>query len=88
VTPHADARDDPAEEAETIVGLNSIADVGGRARNGCSVTAVRTPALTVIPANAGIQRFTQFCLVAMDARVRGRDTQGPGSVEQARRAWP
>jgi hypothetical protein len=37
-----------------MVGLNSVADVGGRTRNGCSVTAVRTPALTVIPANAGI----------------------------------
>ena len=59
-----------------MVGLNSVADVGGRTGNGCSVTAVRTPALTVIPANAGIQRFSRFCSVALDARVRGHDTQG------------
>ena len=76
----ADARDDPAEGAETMVGLNSVADVGGRTRNGCSVTAVRTPALPVIPANAGIQRFSRFCLVALDARVRGHDTQGAWSA--------
>ena len=62
------------------MGLNSVADVGGRTRNGCSVTAVRTPALTVIPANAGIERFSQFCLVATDARVRGHDTHGAWSA--------
>jgi hypothetical protein len=58
------------------VGLNSVADLAGRKPNSYSVTAVRTPALTVIPANAGIQRFSRSCLVAMDARVRGHDTQG------------
>jgi hypothetical protein len=76
------------------MGLNSIVDVGGRARNGCSVTAVRTHALTVIPANAGIQRFSQFCLAAMDARVRGHDTlgawsarTGQASLTVKRRMW-
>jgi len=35
------------------MGLNSVADLAGRKPNSYSVTAVRTPALTVIPACAG-----------------------------------
>lgn len=48
------------------------------------ITVARSPPfgrpLTVIPANAGIQRFSRFCLVALDARVRGHDTQGAWSA--------
>ena len=63
-----------------MVGPNSVADGVGRTRDGCTVTAVRTPTLPVIPANAGIQRFSQFCSVALDARVRGHDPQGAWSA--------
>jgi hypothetical protein len=77
-----DARDDPAGGAETVVGLNSVADGGGRTRNGGSLTAIRTPALTVIPANAGIQCFSRLCLVAMDARVRRHDIQGASTARK------
>ena len=70
--------------AETIVGLNSVADGGGRTRNGGFFTAIRTPALTVIPANARIQCFSRLCLVAMDARVRAHDVHGPRALEKAR----
>jgi len=71
-----------------MAGPNSVADGVGRTRDGCTVTAVRTPTLPVIPANAGIQRFSRFCLVAMDARVRGHDIQGASSARtgQARLA--
>jgi hypothetical protein len=70
--------------AETIVGLNFVGDGGGRTRNGGSLTAIRTPALTVIPAHAGIQCFSRLCLVAMDARVRGHDIHGPRALEPDR----
>jgi hypothetical protein len=46
---------------------------------GARVTAAPSPPFgrqRWIPANAGIQRFSQFCSVALDARVRGHDTQG------------
>jgi hypothetical protein len=75
--------------AETIVGLNFVGDGGGRTRNGGSLTAIRTPALTVIPANARIQCFSRLCLVAirtpaLTARVRAHDIHGPRALEEAR----
>jgi hypothetical protein len=46
---------------------------------GARVTAALSPPFgrrRWIPANARIQRFSQFCSIALDARVRGHDTQG------------
>jgi hypothetical protein len=64
---------------------------------GARVTAAPSPPFgrqRWIPANAGIQRFSQFCSVALDARVRGHDTQGAwiartgqASLAVKRRMW-